>query len=162
MEGSTTHFTIIKNALLVPPRLFWYLLSLPILAPVLWRIPNHIHRLDWNRLLKSAQFLHRVGFQTESTWYWHALAYANLNQWESALNCFEKVIKPLDPIDREACRWCWHAYVLAKLGRLPEARDLLQRSNIQSWPEHRRVWANEFLNLTSDDISGDPLGMKPN
>ena len=161
MDTSRVQYRAIKNALLFLPRFFWFLLSLPIWSPLLWQIPDHIHRADWNRLLASSQRLHRVGFQTENTWFWHALAYANLSQWSNALYHFEKVVGPLDPIDTEAYRWCWHAYVLAKLGRLAEGQDLLKHANISSWPEHRQVWANEFFNSTSDS-SDSSLPGTPN
>jgi tetratricopeptide (TPR) repeat protein len=154
MDTSLICYSPIKKTLLSLPGFFWYFLSLPIWSPVLWRIPSHIHRSHWNHLLRSAQFLHRVGFQTESTWFWHALAYANLNQWTNALYYFERVLKSLDPIDTEAYRWCWHAYVLAKLGRLTEAQDLLRHANISSWPDQRQLWANEFLKSTSGGIDG--------
>ncbi len=153
-------YRAVKNALLFLPRVFWYLVSLPIWSPLLWEISDHLHNADWNRLLASSQRLDRVGFQTENTWFWHALAHANLSQWSNALYYFEKVVKPLDPIDTEACRWCWHAYVLAKLGRLAEGQDLLKNVNISSWPENRQVWANQFLNSTSDD-SGSSLPRAP-
>jgi tetratricopeptide (TPR) repeat protein len=161
MDTSPTRYARIKNGLLFLPRFFWYLLSLPIWSPVLWRIPNHIHRADWNRLLASAQLLHRMGFQTESTWFWHALAYANLSQWANALYHFERVVKSLDPMDTDAYRLCWHAYVLAKLGRFTEAQDLFRHTNISSWPEHRQVWANEFLKSISGGNDGT-LVERPN
>jgi len=151
----------IKNWLLFLPRFFWYLLSFPLVSPVLWRIQSHIQRSDWNRVLSSAQFLHRVGFQTESTWFWHALAYANLNQWTNALSYFEKVPKSLDPIETDAYRRCWHAYVLAKLGCLADAQNLLRSVNISSWPEHRRLWADAFLKLTTNG-NKDSLVERPN
>ena len=158
MHISSVNERRIKNALLFLPRFLWYLLSLPIVSPLLWRIPELIHRADWDRLLVTAQRLHSLGFKTESTWFWHALAYANTGLWTDALYHFEKVVKPLEPIDTEAYRWCWHAYVLAKLGRLNEGKGLLKHANVSSWPQHREAWASEFLAATGHSDDGSVPG----
>ena len=134
----------IKNSLLFLPRVLWFLISFPIVFAIMWRIPEKIRDKDWHGLLVKAIRLHKIGFHTQSTWYWHALAYANLGKWTDALKCFETIAKPLE-IEDEPYRWCMHAYVLAKLGRLTEGQTLLINKNFLNWPNYLKDWADNFL-----------------
>jgi len=141
----------IKNALLLLPRFLWYLLSLPLVFPFLWPVPGCIDKCDWAGLLQNVERMHRLGFQTESTWFWHALANANMGNWGRALHHFEKIAKPLSPIDTEASRWCWHSYVLARLGRLNEGKALLGHAKQSNWSRQRQAWVDQFLATSGND-----------
>ena len=126
-----------------------------ILARLLW-VPHHIADSDWNGLLASARRLHKWGYENEYTWFWHSLALAKLGRWHDAQDHFEKVSKPLDPVEVEADRWCWHAYVLYKLGRVGEGKTLLEQTDLSIWPKEQQAWAKQYLTSAESGSEIDP------
>jgi len=126
-----------------------------------FRVRRAWERKQWERVVDLLEALVRERQSTDGDRVMLAHAYTKQGRLEQAAWYFEAVSED-EPLSKdETIAYCnSYAYVLARRGRLKDAKTHVRRFDRRRWPKAEREWAKVLLDATSPPVA-PPGGKGP-
>jgi len=139
-------------------RIVLYILFFPYIIYLDWKKEEAFKNADWEKLISSLRSSQRFRGLTPRDLFLLGYAHSKLGRFKEAKRFMEFMQTPLENKDEEACRYCTHAWILYKLGKVDQSKAVLSQAMSESWPSYRIEWAKDFLDsmakaeFLADDI----------
>lgn len=132
-------------------RALLHILCFPYIAYLGWKKEDALNSANWGELIGNLQIAQKFGALSPRDLFLLGYAHSSLGRIDEAIRFMEIISTSLEDVDEEACRYCTHAWLLCKLGKLQESKAILEHSVSEKWPAYRVKWAEDFL----DSVQGD-------
>ncbi|MDY6989641.1 MAG: hypothetical protein SWQ30_16470 [Thermodesulfobacteriota bacterium] len=132
-------------------RALLHILCFPYIAYLGLKKEDALKSADWEKLIANLQTTQKFGVLSPRDLFLLGYAHSSLGRMDEAIKFMEIISTSLEDVDEEACRYCTHAWLLHKVGKLQESKAILEHSVSEKWPAYRIKWAEDFL----DSVQGD-------